>query len=143
MFCRETVRDLRRVSAGRDDYPAVLFVHQGTPAEGQAFFGKYWRAARAIADTELKLYAVFAIHRGDIRQLIQPDLWRRAIANTLKGNFSGRPQGDTSLQPGLFLVQDGVILWQHPYRHSGDHPDWSQLPDIARSVAPVATEAAG
>jgi hypothetical protein len=120
-----------------------LFVHQGTPAEGQAFFGKYWRAARAIADTELKLYAVFAIHRGDIRQLIQPDLWRRAIANTLKGNFSGRPQGDTSLQPGLFLVQDGVILWQHPYRHSGDHPDWSQLPDIARSVAPVATEAAG
>jgi hypothetical protein len=138
MFCRETVRELRRESAGRDDFPAILFVHQGTPDEGRAFFGQYWPEARAVSDPELKLYAVFAIHRGDIRQLLQPDLWRRAIANTLKGNVNGRIQGDVALQPGMFMLQDGVILWEHPYRHAGDHPDWTQLPELARSMAPDA-----
>jgi hypothetical protein len=29
--------------------------------------------------------------------------------------------------PGAFLVQGDRVLWQHEYRHAGDHPDFREL----------------
>jgi hypothetical protein len=134
MFCRESVRELRRLVEAEPDYPDILFVHQGVAADGAAFFAEYWPAARAVADPDLRLYTTFGIHRSDIRRVVQPDLWRRAVRNILAANPGGRPRGDISLQPGLFVVQGGEILWEHPYRHAGDHPDWAALPDVVRQA---------
>jgi hypothetical protein len=130
------------VSAQRDDYPDVLFVHQGPPAEGAAFFAEYWPEARAIADPDLTLYAVFGLHHASARAVMSPGLWLRVVQATLKGNLQGQVQGDVKRMPGLFLVQHGLILWEHPYRHVGDHPDWNALPGIARGVAGVTAGAA-
>jgi hypothetical protein len=29
--------------------------------------------------------------------------------------------------PGVFLVEDGRVVWQHDYRHAGDHPDFAAI----------------
>ncbi len=123
------------MAAERDDLPAVLFVAQGTPGEGEAFFERFWPEARAVSDTDLTLFTIFGIHHSDVRDLMKPDLWLRTVRTTLKGHFSGQPQGDVRLMPGMFLVQNGRILWEHPYRHAGDHPDFDRLPEIARTAA--------
>jgi hypothetical protein len=135
MFCRQTVRELRRVSASQADCPPILFVHQGTEAEGEAFFRRRWPEARAVSDPDLKLYRDFGLGRSDARALVFPDLWRRAIQNTLRGHSQGKAQGDVLLMPGLFMVERGLIRWEHHFRHVGDHPDFAGLGDIARGLA--------
>ena len=47
MFCREMVRDLRRISEAMPGFPPVLFFFQGTVEEGQSFFAQHWPQARA------------------------------------------------------------------------------------------------
>jgi hypothetical protein len=48
----------------------------------------------------------------------------RALA---KGNIQGQTIGDAAQMPGLMLVQDNCIVWQHQFHHVGDHPDWEQI----------------
>jgi hypothetical protein len=131
------------VSAQRDDYPAILFVHQGPAESGAAFFAEFWPEARAVADPDMRLYDVFGIHHASARALMSPDLWRRVLQATLKGNIQGQSQGDARRMPGMFMVRDGLILWEHCYAHAGDHPDWDALPDIARRVADLPTGVPG
>lgn len=126
------------MSAERDDLPPVLLVHQGTPAEGEAFFARRWPAARAVSDPDLRLYVLFGLHKAGASDMLRPGLWLRTAQALLKGHHSGAPQGDVAQMPGMFLVRAGMILWRHPYRHAGDHPDFDALPAVARAVTAAA-----
>lgn len=33
--------------------------------------------------------------------------------------------------PGMFLVNERRIVWQHHFQHIGDHPDLKRIPAIA------------
>ena len=55
-----------------------------------------------------------------------------AARSVLKGNTPSKAQGDVHTMPGMFLVRDGEIVWQHDFRFSGDHPD---LREVARVAA--------
>lgn len=122
------MRDLRRAAETTPNYPPVLLVYQGTVDEGAAFFAKFWPEARAIADPDFALYQAFGIERGGKEQFLTAGVIACGIRATLKGNFNGRPQGDTLLMPGLFLVSGDRILWHHDYRHAGDHPNFATIP---------------
>ncbi|HMS15696.1 MAG TPA: AhpC/TSA family protein [Planctomycetota bacterium] len=124
MFCRETVKDLRRTHERHPDYPRPLFFHMGTPGEGAAFFEQFWPAAASVADKEMRFYRGFSIARASLLRLLGPRSWLPALRALLKGNGVGRPQADVFMMPGVFLVQGGVILSRHPFRGPGDHPDW-------------------
>jgi hypothetical protein len=115
---------------GHPPYPPILFVYQGTTDDGPTFFARDWPTARAVADPDRQLYRAFGIERGNSDQFINPGIIACGIRATLKGNFIGRPQGDPRLMPGLFLVTTDSILWQHDYRHPGDHPDFATLPAL-------------
>ena len=133
------MRDLRRAAETNPDYPPVLLVYQGTVEEGDAFFAKLWPAARAIANPDRDLYTTFGIERGNGEQLLSPGVIACGIRATLKGNFNGRPQGDSRLMPGLFLVAGDTIVWHHDYRHAGDHPDFAALPSHIAALTPART----
>jgi hypothetical protein len=34
--------------------------------------------------------------------------------------------------PGLFLVRGERVLWQHDFKHAGDHPDWARVGTLKR-----------
>ncbi len=53
------------------------------------------------------------------------------IRAMFRGHFPGRPGGNLRVMPGLFLIRDGAIVWEHEFAHAGDHPDLADLPGIA------------
>ncbi len=124
VFCREMVRDLAQFRVGHADFPELLFVHMGTPAEGDAFFAKYGDGLRAIADPEKVLYQGFGLRRGGLKQMFGPNVWKRGFEATFKGHGVGRPIGDPWQMPGAFLIEGRTILAHHDFDHAGDHPDW-------------------
>ncbi|MCE7946325.1 MAG: hypothetical protein DYG88_02745 [Chloroflexi bacterium CFX4] len=48
-----------------------------------------------------------------------------------KGHFVGKPIGDSLMLSGVFLVENGIITWQHAFKHAADHPNWQALPALA------------
>jgi hypothetical protein len=134
IFCREMVKDLRRARSEIAGFPAVLYVYQGSPGDGEAFFAKHEPGARAIADLPRRLYDAFGIRRATMGQGFGPMVWSCAIRAAAKGNGVGRPIGDPWMLPGMFLLQpDQSISWSHPFKHVGDHPDLKTVPTQGRA----------
>lgn len=127
------MKDLRRIAAETPDYPRVLLFFQGTIDDGAAFFRRLWPEARAVSDLPQTFYNAFGIRRGGMKEMFGPEVWACGVRAATKGSFIGRPVGDPWMMPGLFLVQDGQIVWQHDFRHAGDHPDWQAIPTLAAS----------
>jgi hypothetical protein len=130
LFCRETLADLRAAAEADPGYPPVLLFFQGSPTEGRALLRRYWPAARAVSDPELRVYAAFGIHRGNLLQLFGPGVWAAKRRAEAKGHQQGERTGDVFMMPGVFLVQGGRVLWSHQYRHAGDHPDLARIPEL-------------
>jgi hypothetical protein len=131
IFCREMVKDVRKAAEANRGYPPVLFIFQGTPADGQRFFADHAPAARAVADHDRRLYGAFGLGQGSMAQMFSPRVWLCGLRATAKGNTIGvgRIIGDPWTMPGVFLLKaDGTIPWQHDFVHAGDHPDFNKLP---------------
>ncbi len=131
LFCREVVRDLRETVENSVAYPRVVFVHQGTPAEGDAFFARLWPDVGAISDPDVRLYRHFGVGRGNLAQMFGPRSTACAVRALVKGNGIGRKVGDGWTLPTMFLIRDGQVVWTHHGEHAGDHPDWRAIPLLA------------
>ena len=101
----------------------MLFFHLAGVEEGEKVLDDYWPGARAVSDPEKQFYRAFGLHGGSFNQLLGPRVVLAAARSALKGNAPGKAQGDVRTMPGMFLVRDGQVLWQHDFRYSGDHPD--------------------
>jgi hypothetical protein len=122
------VAELRKAAEADPDYPPVLLVHQGTAAEGAAFFATFWPEARAVSDEENVLYPAFGVDRAGFLQIFGPGAAACSLRAAAKGYLPGKTVGDPWLLPGLFLVRGERVLWQHDFAHIGDHPDFARLP---------------
>lgn len=127
MFCREMVAELRQVAADHPEYPDILIFAQGSVEQSRAFFAERWPEARAVADPRRKFYRAFGIGRGSLAQLASPGVLIAGARAVSKGHIQGQTVGDAATMPGLMLVQDNCILWQHHFKHAGDHPDWEKI----------------
>ncbi len=122
------MRDVRRAVAKDPEYPCVLFFFQGTLADGESFFGRYWPEARGVADLAQRFFLAFGVGQGSARELFGPGVWLAGLRASLKGNAAGRAIGDPWRMPGVLLVQGDRVLWSHTYRHAGDHPRFDHIP---------------
>lgn len=114
--------------ANQADYPAVLFFCQATELEAKEFFNSFWPEARVVSDKEHFFYQAFGLKQASLNQMIKPAVWLRNIQTTLKGNFVGKFVGDVWMMPGIFLVKNKNVIWQHDFQHVGDHPDFALIP---------------
>ena len=101
----------------------MLFFHLAGLEEGEEILDDYWPGARAVSDPQKQFYRAFGLHGGSFNQLLGPQVVLAAARSALKGNTLGKAQGDVRTMPGMFLVRDSEILWQHDFRFIGDHPD--------------------
>lgn len=138
IFCREMVRDLREIAATNRSYLPILFFYQGNAADGKTFFNTFWPEARAVADESRIFYTAFGIQRGGMKEMLGPEVWACGVRAALKGNTGGLPSSDPWMMPGLFVVQGHMILWQHVFRHAGDHPDFTRIPAQLQPMAEAA-----
>jgi len=137
IFCREMVRDVRSAIEADSAYPPVLFFYQGTVADGREFFARYFPGARAVADLDRKFYAAAGVRQAPVVQLLSPRLMISAVRATVKGNTQriGRVTGDPMTMPAVMVFQHGQIIWQHEFKHAGDHPQFATIPEIIRRAA--------
>jgi hypothetical protein len=134
-FCRETVKDLRRLSGELAAYPPVLFFYTATPDEGRSFFEQYWPDARAVSDPAKQFYTAFGIRQATLGQTYGIRVWTCHFRAMTKGSVIGKPIGDPWIMPGAFLVHGADVLWSHPYKHQGDRPDWTSVPGRVPAAA--------
>lgn len=131
IFCREMVKDLAKAKMQNPHFAKVLYVYQGTVADGEAFFLRHSPGAAGIADLPKRLYDAFSIKRATLGQGFGPMVWSCALRAGVKGNGVGKVIGDPWTMPGMFLIQpDGRITWQHHFAHVGDHPDLKTIPTL-------------
>ncbi|MCA8974708.1 MAG: AhpC/TSA family protein, partial [Planctomycetes bacterium] len=64
-------------------------------------------------------------------QLFGPRVFAAAWRAWRKGHGVGRPAGDPLVMPGVMVVDGGRILWEHPFRDVGDHPEVARIPELA------------
>ena len=128
MFCREGVTGLRRVVESVKDFPPVLFVFRGTPEDGREFFAHFWPEAKAIADPTGDLFRTFGLFRASWKSLMGPAMLLAAARSWLRGNRNGAPKPDVMREPGLFVIQDEAVIWEHNFQHIGDNPDFAKIP---------------
>ncbi len=109
------------------DFLPVLFFHQGSCEDGASFFGDLWPEARVVADQSGGFFEAFGVKTGNLRELLGPGVWVRAIKAVRKGHRLGKPVGDPWTMPGIFLVENREILWSWRFKHAGDLPDFSRI----------------
>lgn len=133
LFCRETVKDLRHQARTDPSFPRVVFVYQGTPEDGASFFGhdRLWPDAEAVADLPKHLYDAFGVERGGVREMFGARSFACGLRAAVKGNGIGRKVGDGWTLPTVVALRDGQVRWRHHGEHAGDHPRWSDVPDLA------------
>lgn len=112
------------------DYPAVVFVYQGTTEQGPMFFDRLFPGARAIADPGGDLYASFGVARGGLKEMFSPAAFRCGITAARQGHRIARKVGDPWTLPTVFAVRDRAIVWEHRGDHAGDHPDVAAIPGL-------------
>jgi hypothetical protein len=139
IFCREMVKDLRKVIEADKGYPPVLFFYQGSVDEGRAFFEQRFPQARAVADLPRAFYTAAGLQQANTAQLFSPRLMMCTLRATAKGNTQrlGRVIGDPWMMPGVMLLQQGKLLWQHEFLHAGDHPDFRRVPGILKNILAI------
>ncbi|MBI4853456.1 MAG: AhpC/TSA family protein [Acidobacteria bacterium] len=106
----------------------MLFFGQGSVLETKEFFDSFWPEARAVSDKEHIFYQSFGLKQATLSTMLTPIAWVRVAQTALKGNFVGKFVGDIWMMPGIFLIKNENIIWQHDFQHAGDHPDFAKIP---------------
>lgn len=128
------VKELRSIVRDNPKYPAVLFFCQGTVKQSEEFFDDFWPEARAVSDTERFFYQAFGLGQASVLQMFGPTPFVRGVQSLLKGNLGGKFIGDIWMMPGVFVVKNESIIWQHDFQHVGDHPDFTSIPEQIKNL---------
>lgn len=136
VFCREMIEDLRVLSEDRPDFPRVLFFTLSGVERTREFFSDRWPEVAAVADPQKVVYRAVGSRRGRIVQLFGPKVWAASRRAARKGHRVGVPEGDPRQMPGMYLVQDSTLLWEHEFEHAGDLPDLNRVTEHLK-LAPL------
>lgn len=121
------VEEVRKAAAEDAGYPDVLLVSLASVEANKDFFAGRWPDARVVADPQKVVFEGFGRRRGSLLQLLGPRVMLRAFGALLRGHGVGRPQGDPTVMPGVFVVDGADVLWAQDPRHVADHPDFAAL----------------
>jgi hypothetical protein len=110
-------------------FPPIIFVHQSSVADGEAFFERHFPEAMHIANPDRSLYQMFQIRRLKLVSLFNPLTVLKGLWITLRGYMARpvRPGDDYLLLSGTFMFKDGQLVWAHRPTVAGDDPRWGSL----------------
>lgn len=129
-FCRETLADIaaaRTVMEGRG--LRIVLVHMGQAPELNKLLAKYQLSGLdLISDPDRRLYDVFGLKRGTLRQLLGwKVLWRGVFGGVMLRHGIGPARADASQLPGAFLIDRCAIVRRFRHRSAADRPDYVSL----------------
>lgn len=129
-FCRETLQDLAEQHASVDAAELrVVLVHMVEHDVAQKRFAEYGlHDAISVSDPLRRMYRVFGLESGGVRQLLGARVWLRGVlAGLFGGHGVGRLAGDGLQMPGAFVVRNGCIVAGFRHADAADRPDYAQI----------------
>jgi len=129
IFCREALSDI----AGQREHIEsggikIVFVHMAAPEEAEKYFEKYQLSgSEHISDPTCRFYQAFGLVKGNFRQLFGLQTWIRGFTAVTEGHSAGAQLGDGFQMPGVFIIQQGVILERFVHKLASDRPDYLDL----------------
>ena len=126
-FCRETLADLgkQRREVERTGFQIVL-VQMDQDQTAHEFLYKYGLSdLPRISDQNRTLYRAFGLRRGELWNLIGPQIWWRGVqAIVLEANGIGLLYSDPFQMPGVFAVYQGQVVGSFLHRRASDRPNY-------------------
>jgi peroxiredoxin len=129
-FCREALADIAQArKAIEAEGTRIVLVHMSDESNAERFFDRYGlQDVERISDPERRLYSVFGLRRGALRQLFGWNVWLRGFeAGILRRHGAGLLQGDGFQMPGIFLLADGELHRSFRHRTAADRPDYEAI----------------
>ncbi|WP_437188177.1 redoxin domain-containing protein [Planctomicrobium sp. SH668] len=126
-FCREALNDLKTgLKYLQENGIELACVHMSSEEKGDRVFEKAGlNGVPRRSDPEQRLYVAFGIKQGTASQLLGPSiLWEGFQSAILRGYGFGLWDGNGFRMPGLFLLQDGVVIGSYSYKNASERPDY-------------------
>lgn len=93
---------------------SLIAVVQSVPGHVQRFAERKQLPFTLLSDKERKLYQLYQVPIGGIKEFIAPPVLKATIQATLKGHLHGRFEGHELQIPADFVIgPDGVIVFAH------------------------------
>jgi hypothetical protein len=91
------------------------------PHEARAFCGVHAAGVDCFSDAGLAARKAFGLGRGNVLQLLGPQVVAAAAKAGQQGHRLGKPVDDVTQLPGTFLIwRDGRLRLTHYASHAGD-----------------------
>lgn len=129
-FCREAVADIAKL---RDEIEGngtrIVLVHLGDRAGIEQLVDKLaFSDVDRICDSSQELYRAFGLKKGSWRQLFGPKVWARGLVAAIVGGHGvGRPSADATQMPGVFFLDQGMVVSAYRHRSAADRPSYTSL----------------
>ncbi|MBD3256946.1 hypothetical protein GF377_00840 [candidate division GN15 bacterium] len=130
IFCMETLKRLALQKAGiADKGVKLVLVHMSDEARGdKALVDFRLEDADHLADPDRRLYRLFGLERGSLRQLFGVKVWLRSFAAMIRtGRFAGKLEGDGFQMPGAVVLHKRQVITVFRHETAADQPDYLQL----------------
>lgn len=107
----------------------IVVVYMVEPEKALSYLDTYGLGDIAqVSDPEEILYKRFRLKRGDFFQLFGAKVWVRWVELAFKKKlFNTQPAGNVTQMPGIFLIEDGVVVKQFVHKSVADTPDYNQF----------------
>lgn len=107
----------------------LAFVHMGNETQATKFFTRFGlNEEHRVSDPEQKLYRIFALQRGTLRQLFGLKTWRRGLGERIMLTYGiGKIIGDSFQLPGVFLIHHSEILKAFRHETVADEVDYMAM----------------
>lgn len=129
-FCREALAD---IAAQRREIEAsgttIVLAHMLSPERSRQVLGKYGlNDLHQACDPDRALYRAFGLRCGGLRMLFGPKVWWRGFgAAVLDRHGIGRPDGNGSQMPGVFMIFHGQVIRSYRHQSVADRPDYARF----------------
>ena len=111
---------------------------QGDPQQAQSLCDRFEAPFPCLADPQREGYRAFGLKRGSWWDVIGPAAIARGMTAGRKGHHIERPVGDVMQLPGTFIIdRQGIVRYARDARHSGDHPQTTELVEALRALGSI------
>ncbi len=106
----------------------MLFVFLDEVKHGEDYFQHFWPGAKGIADRNGNLFDSFGLFRASWSKFLGLKPLLAGLRAYRQGHRNGKPGKEIMRSPGLYVIADKSIVWEHNFHHIGDHPDFENIP---------------
>ncbi len=121
-LCKDKLEELKTAWPDFKEKSITLaVVVQSTPKRVSGYAERVGFPFLLVPDREKRLYELFGLRKGGVREYMAPSVMGATIRATFKGHMHGRFEGDEFQVPGAFLLSpDGKVVHVHYGKNVSD-----------------------